>query len=132
MESLNARRKLYLATACTTDPIHHIVFVEKIRRWSNRRIVMLQDEALNKDKREGEIIIQDPDLGVARIVCSACQQGGHTAASCSTVIESNTALEIGVEEKEVKTETATERPQQAEVERPQQAEVTISVVDVNH
>tara|TARA_B110000027_G_scaffold123453_1_gene139239 strand:- start:299 stop:1240 length:942 start_codon:yes stop_codon:yes gene_type:complete len=82
MESLNARRTLHLSTTCTTDPVHNIVFVEKLRRFGNRRIIAKQDEALEKCLRDGERVIIDPDLGVARIVCSKCRQGGHRAPSC--------------------------------------------------
>ena len=82
MESLNSRRRLHLSTICTTDPVHHLVFVEKQRRWSNMRIIQKQDEALEKTLRDGEKVVIDPDLGVALIVCAACGQGGHRAPSC--------------------------------------------------
>ena len=101
MESLNSRRRLHLSTACTTDPVHHLVFLEKLRRRGNRRIIEKQDEALEKTLREGEVVIIDPDLGVARIVCSSCKQSGHTARYCRS-------REVGrsVEETVVKDEAA--------------------------
>jgi hypothetical protein len=82
MESLNARRKQYLSTVCTTDPVHHIVFTEKLRRWSNARIIQQQDEILAKSIKSGQVVILDPVFGFARVVCSVCKQGGHSANRC--------------------------------------------------
>jgi hypothetical protein len=82
MESLNARKKLWLATICTTDPIHHLVITEKLRRWSNRRIVQQQDADLAKSAMAGEMVVIDPVFGFAHIVCSSCRKGGHVAKSC--------------------------------------------------
>ena len=108
MESLNARRRLHLSTACTTDPVHHLVFVEKLRRRGNRRIIEKQDEALQKTLREGEMVIIDPDLGVARVVCSTCRQGGHRAGYCTSSEVGRSVEEAVVKEKEavVKDEAA--------------------------
>jgi hypothetical protein len=83
MESLNGRRKRHLATVCTTDPIHHMIFVEKLRVWGNQEIIGRQDELLEKERRPGEMVIIDPDIGVGCLVCANCRQGGHTAQNCS-------------------------------------------------
>jgi hypothetical protein len=82
MESLNARRKQYLSTVCTTDPVHHIVFTEKLRRWSNARIIQQQDETLAKSTKPGQVVTIDPVFGFAQVVCSVCKQGGHSAIQC--------------------------------------------------
>lgn len=83
MESLNGRRKRHLATVCTTDPIHHMIFVEKLRVWGNQEVIGRQDKQLEKERRPGETVIIDPDIGVGRLVCAKCRQGGHTAQNCS-------------------------------------------------
>ena len=83
MESLNGRRKRHLATVCTTDPIHHMIFVEKLRVWGNQEIIGRQDELLEKERRPGEMVIIDPDIGVGCLVCANCRQGGNTAQNCS-------------------------------------------------
>lgn len=82
MESLNGRKKPYLATICTTDPVHHLVITEKLRRFSNRRIIAQQDEALARAARPGEEVFIDTIFGFAHIVCSRCKRCGHSASDC--------------------------------------------------
>ena len=70
MESLNARRKLHLATICTTDPVHHMIFTEKLRRFGNARIIEQQDKELLRSLGDEQEVIVDPDFGVARVIKS--------------------------------------------------------------
>ena len=82
MESLNSQKTRYLPTICTTDPVHHLVISEMLRRLSNRRIGAAQDEELAKSAGEGQKVVTDPDFGCTHIVCSMCEKSGHSAEDC--------------------------------------------------